>query len=144
MAAKAGGSDTSNLIRCEGLALFGNCRSEDGPGFKDALQLDRQTLMVYTGHLLQKVEQGALPIATVQKRLSSVNQIMVALYADQYVKVASPSKVLGMQRTSVRRSVPQGQDREHVKRVVEVLCGHRQSGAGPSLSWHVPARGDSG
>lgn len=31
-----------------------------------------------------------------------------------------------MRRTSVRRSVPQGQDREHVKRVVEVLCAHQQ------------------
>jgi hypothetical protein len=34
-----------------------------------------------------------------------------------------------MPRTSVRRSVPQGQDREHVKRVVDVLCGHQQSRA---------------
>jgi hypothetical protein len=31
-----------------------------------------------------------------------------------------------MRRTSVRRSVPQGQDREHVKRIVEVLCAHQQ------------------
>lgn len=31
-----------------------------------------------------------------------------------------------MQRTSVRHSVPQGQDREQVKRIVEVLCEHQQ------------------
>jgi len=49
---------------------------------------------------------------------------MAALRGDQYVKVPSPSKALGMRRTSVRRSVPQGQDREHVKRIVEVLCEH--------------------
>jgi hypothetical protein len=30
-----------------------------------------------------------------------------------------------MRRTSVRCSVPQGQDREHVKRIVEVLCAHQ-------------------
>ncbi|MNJ74339.1 hypothetical protein D3C77_712580 [compost metagenome] len=30
-----------------------------------------------------------------------------------------------MQRTSVRRSVPQGQDHEHVKRIVAVLCEHQ-------------------
>jgi hypothetical protein len=36
---------------------------------------------------------------------------------------------LGMRRSSVRRSVPQGQDREYVKRVVDVLCGHQQSRA---------------
>jgi hypothetical protein len=40
--------------------------------------------------------------------------------------VPSPSKALGMQRTSVRRSVPQGQDREHVKRIVDELCEHQQ------------------
>ena len=51
---------------------------------------------------------------------------MAALRGDQYVKVPSPSKALGMRRTSVRRSVPQGQDREHVKRIVEVLCEHQQ------------------
>lgn len=51
---------------------------------------------------------------------------MAALRGDQYVKLPSPSKALGMRRTSVRRSVPQGQDREHVKRIVEVLCEHQQ------------------
>lgn len=30
-----------------------------------------------------------------------------------------------MRRTSVRLSVPQGQDREHVKRIVDVLCEHQ-------------------
>jgi hypothetical protein len=54
---------------------------------------------------------------------------MAALRGDQYVKVPSPSKTLGMRRNSVRRSVPQGQDREPVKRVVEALCVHQQSRA---------------
>jgi hypothetical protein len=76
----------------------------------------------YAGHLRQQVEQGAIGIATAQNRLSSVNRTMAALRGDQYVKVPSPSKALGMRRTSVRRSVPQGQDREHVKRIVDVLC----------------------
>lgn len=31
-----------------------------------------------------------------------------------------------MRRTGVRHSVPQGQDREQVKRIVEVLCEHQQ------------------
>ena len=102
------------------------CRSEDGPGFNDARQIDRQTLLDYAGHLRQQVEQGELAIATAQNRLSSVNRTMAALRGDQYVKVVSPSKALGMRRTSVRHSVPQGQDREHVKRIVEVLCEHQQ------------------
>jgi site-specific recombinase XerD len=102
------------------------CRSEDGPGFNDARQIVRQTLLAYARHLRQQVEQGELAIATAQNRLSSVNRTMAALRGDQYVKVPSPSRELGMQRTSVRRSVPQGQDREHVKRVVEVLCAHQQ------------------
>ena len=105
------------------------CRSEDGPGFNDARQIDWQTLLDYAGHLRQQVEQGELAIATAQNRLSSVNRTMAALRGDQYVEVVSPSKTLGMRRNSVRRSVPQGQDREHVKRVVEALCGHQQSRA---------------
>ncbi|MHC8348233.1 integrase domain-containing protein [Pseudomonas sp. RT4P38] len=102
------------------------CRSEDGPGFNDARQINRQTLMDYAGHLRQQVERGELAIATAQNRLSSVNRTMAALRGDQYVKVPGPSKALGMRRTSVRHSVPQGQDREQVKRIVEVLCEHQQ------------------
>jgi len=32
-----------------------------------------------------------------------------------------------MRRTSVRRLVSQGQDREQVKRIVEVLCENKQT-----------------
>lgn len=101
------------------------CRSEDGPGLNDARQIDRQTLLDYAEHLRHQVEQGAIGIATAQNRLSSVNRTMAALRGDQYVKVPSPSKALGMRRTSVRRSLPQGQDPEHVKRIVDVLCEHQ-------------------
>src|SRR3546814_10103538 len=101
-------------------------RSEDGPGFNDARQIDRQTLLDYAGHLRRQVEQGELAIATAQNRLSSVNRTMAALRGDQCVKVPSPSKSLGMQRTGIRIVAPQGQDHEHVKRIVEVLCGHKQ------------------
>ncbi|WLG48858.1 integrase domain-containing protein [Pseudomonas sp. FP1742] len=102
------------------------CRSEDGPGVNDARQIDRQTLLDYSEHLRQQVEQGAIGIATAQNRLSSVNRTMAALRGDLYVKVPSPSTALGMRRTSVRCSVPQGQDREYVKKIVEVLCAHQQ------------------
>jgi len=102
------------------------CRSEDGPGFNDARQIDRQTLLDYARNLRHLVERGELAIATAQNRLSSVNRTMAALRGDQYVKVPSPSTALGMRRTSVRRSAPQGQDREHVKRIVDVLCEHQQ------------------
>ncbi len=101
------------------------CRSEDGPGFNDARQIDRQTLLDYAEHLRHLVERSDLAIATAQNQLSSVNRTMAALRGDQYVKVPSPSKALGMRRTSVRRSEPQGQDREHVKRIVDVLCEHK-------------------
>jgi integrase len=101
------------------------CRSEDGPGVNDARQIDRQTLLDYAEHLREQVEQGELAVATAQNRLSSVNRTLAALRGDQYVKVPSPSKALGMRRTSVRLSVPQGQDREQVKRIVDVLCEHQ-------------------
>ncbi len=38
------------------------------------------------------------------------------------MKLPSPSKALGMQRTGVRQSLPQGQSREQVKQVVDALC----------------------
>ncbi|WDU63140.1 integrase domain-containing protein [Pseudomonas poae] len=101
------------------------CRSEDGPGLNDARRIDRQTLLDYAGHLRQKVELGELAIATAQNRLSSVNRTMAALRGDQYVKVPSPSKALGMRRTTVRTTAPQGQDREQVMRIVEALHEHQ-------------------
>ncbi|HEX8596370.1 MAG TPA: integrase domain-containing protein [Pseudomonas sp.] len=97
------------------------CRSEDGPGFNDARQIDRQTLQDYAGHLRQQVEQGAIGIATAQNRLSSVNRTMAALRGDPYVKVPSPSGALGMNRTTMRTTIPQDQDCEQVMRMVEAL-----------------------
>jgi len=97
------------------------CRSEVGPGFNDARQIDRQTLADYAMHLRGLVERGDLAIATAQNRLSSVNRTMIALRGDQYVKVQSPSKALGRQRTSVRVLAPQGQDRDQVAQIVEAL-----------------------
>ncbi|WP_226457733.1 integrase domain-containing protein [Pseudomonas sp. AF03-9] len=97
------------------------CRSEDGPGFNDAREIDRQTLANYATHLRGLVERGDLAIATAQNRLSSVNRTMAALRGDKYVKVPSPSKALGMQRTVVRMSAPQGQDNGHVVRIIEAL-----------------------
>lgn len=41
-----------------------------------------------------------------------VNRTMAVLRGVQYVELPSPSKALGMQRTGVRQSVPQDQDRE--------------------------------
>lgn len=51
---------------------------------------------------------------------------MTALRGDQYVKLPSPSKALGMQRTGIRHSVPQGQDHEQVKQVADALCRRHQ------------------
>jgi len=97
------------------------CRSDDGPGLNDARQVDRQILADYAAHLRHLVDRGDLSIATAQNRLSSVNRTMAALRGDQYVKVPSPSKALEMQRTTIRMTVPQGQDREHVMRIVDAL-----------------------
>jgi integrase len=49
---------------------------------------------------------------------------MAALRGDQYVKLPSPSKALGMQRTGVRHSLPQGQDQEQIRQIVDALCRH--------------------
>lgn len=54
---------------------------------------------------------------------------MAALHGDQCVKLPSPSKALGMQRTGVWHSVPQGQDREQVKQIVDALCSRDQGRA---------------
>ncbi|MGO4309059.1 integrase domain-containing protein [Pseudomonas sp. KB_15] len=102
------------------------CRSEAGPGVNDARQIDRKVLADYAAYLRNVVRRGDLAVSTAQNRLSSVNRTMAAIRGDQYVKLPSPSKALGMQRTGIRHSVPQGQDREQVKQIVDALCGHHQ------------------
>ena len=89
------------------LAFVKWCRSEAGPGVNDARQIDREVLSNYAAYLRGLIEQGDLATSTAQNRLSSVNRAMAALRGDQYVKVSSPSKALGMQRTRGRQSVPQ-------------------------------------
>ena len=102
------------------------CRSEDGPGVNDARQIDRQMLADYAMYVRGQVERGELAVSTGQNRICSVNRTMAALRGNQYVKVASPSKALGMQRCGVRQSVPQGQDRAQVKQIVDALCSGGQ------------------
>jgi site-specific recombinase XerD len=108
------------------LAFVKWCRSEQGPGINDARQIDRKVLADYAAHLRDVVGRGGLAVSTAQNRLSSVNRTMAALRGDQYVKLPSPSKALALQRTGVRQSVPQGQDREQVERIVDTLCRHNQ------------------
>ncbi|WP_223513811.1 integrase domain-containing protein [Pseudomonas sp. GL-R-26] len=98
------------------------CRSEEGPGINDARHIDRKVLADYAVYLREVVSRGDLAVSTAQNRLSSVNRTMAALRGDQCVKLPSPSKALAMQRTGVRQSVPQGQDREQVKQIVDALC----------------------
>ncbi|NUT74327.1 integrase [Pseudomonas sp. C1C7] len=105
------------------------CRSEQGPGINDARQIDRKVLADYAAYLRNAVECGSLAISTAQNRLSSVNRTMAALRGDQCVKLPSPSKALGIQRTGVRQSVPQCQDREAVKQIVDALCSSHQQRA---------------
>ena len=102
------------------------CRSEAGPGANDARQIDREVLSDYAAYLRGLVGSGDLAVSTAQNRLSSVNRTMAALRGDQYVKLPSPSKALGMQRSGIRHSMPQGQDREHVQQIVEALCSHHK------------------
>ncbi|MBV4493098.1 integrase domain-containing protein [Pseudomonas oryzicola] len=102
------------------------CRSEQGPGISDARQIDRKVLADYAAYLCDVVRRGDLAVSTAQNRLSSVNRTMAALRGDQYVKLPSPSKALGMQRSGVRQLAPQGQDREQVKQIVDALCRHDQ------------------
>lgn len=102
------------------------CRSEQGPGINDARQIDREVLADYAAYLRDTVRRGDLAVSTAQNRLSSVNRTMAALRGDQCVKLPSPSKALGMQRTGGRHSVPQGQDRGQVKQIVDALCNLHQ------------------
>ena len=97
------------------------CRSEDGPGYNDARQIDRRTLQDYAAYLRQQIQQGELCIATAQNRLSSVNRTLAALRGDQNVRIASPSQALGLRRSSVRTHAPDGQNYQQVRRVLEVL-----------------------
>lgn len=102
------------------------CRSEEGPGINDARQIDRKILTDYAAYLRDADRRGNLAVSTAQNRLSSVNRTMAALRGDQCVKLPSPSKELGMQRTGVRHSVPKGQDRDQVRQIVDALCSRDQ------------------
>ncbi|MCU0089016.1 integrase domain-containing protein [Pseudomonas koreensis] len=102
------------------------CRSEQGPSINDARQIDRKVLADYAAYLRDVVGRGELAVSTAQNRLSSVNRTLAALRGDQYMKLPSPSKALGMQRSGVRQSVPQGQDREQVMQIVDALCSQHQ------------------
>lgn len=102
------------------------CRSEEGPRLNDARQIDREILMRYAAYMRQQVDQGNVGIATAQNRLSSVNRTMAALRGDQYVKIPSPSKALGMQRSSVRGEAPQGQDRAQIELIARALSERGQ------------------
>lgn len=108
------------------LAFVRWCRSDQGPGINDARQIDRKVLADYAAYLRDVVRRGNLAVSTAQNRLSSVNRTMAALRGDQCVKLPSPIKALDMQRTGVRQSVPQGQDREQVKQIVDALCRQHQ------------------
>ena len=103
------------------------CRSDEGPRVNDARQIDREILIRYAVHVREQVDQGNVGIATAQNRLSSVNRTMAALRGDQYVEIPSPSKALGLQRSSVRSEVPQGQDRVQVKLIAQALSGRQQA-----------------
>ena len=103
------------------LAFVKWCRSAQGPGYNDARQIDRQTLLNYAQYLRQQIDRGDLSIATAQNRLSSVNRTLAALRGDQYVKVPSPSQTLGRQRSTIRTVAPQGQDRQQIERITQAL-----------------------
>ncbi|MCO7520947.1 MULTISPECIES: integrase domain-containing protein [unclassified Pseudomonas] len=105
------------------------CRSEQGPSINDARQIDRKVLADYAAYLRDLVRRSDLAVSTAQNRLSSVNRTMAALRGDQCVKVPSPSKALGMQRSGIRHSLPQGQVREQVKEIVNALCRNHQQRA---------------
>lgn len=98
------------------------CRSEDGPGYNDARQIDRQTLQDYAAYLRQQIQQGELCIATAQNRLSSVNRTLAALRGNQDVRIISPSQALGQQRSNVRTRAPDGQDHQQVQRLLHTLA----------------------
>jgi len=103
------------------------CRSEEGPRLNDARQIDREIFMRYAAYMREQVDQGNVGIATAQNRLSSVNRTMAALRGDQYVKIPSPSRALGLQRSSVRSEAPQGQDRVQVRLIAQTLSEQQQS-----------------
>ncbi|KAB0525577.1 integrase domain-containing protein [Pseudomonas brassicacearum] len=102
------------------------CRSDEGPGLNDARQIDREILMRYATYVREQVDRGNIGIATAQNRLSSVNRTMAALRGDQYVKISSPSKALGLQRSSVRGEAPQGQDRAQIELIARALSERSQ------------------
>lgn len=114
------------------------CRSEQGPGINDARQIDRKVLADYAAYLRDLVRRGDLAVSTAQNRLSSVNRTMAALRGDQYVKLPSPSKALGMQRTGVRQSVPKAKTANKFSRSSRRFAAVTRDGPQRSSCWREP------
>jgi hypothetical protein len=68
-------------------------------------------------------------IPTALSRLSSVNRTLATFCGDQHVRISSPSKAIGAQRSNVRTIAREGKDREYVKQIVDALCGNQQPNA---------------
>ena len=75
-----------------------------GPGINDARQIDRKFLIDYAVYLRDAVRHGELAVSTAQNRLSSVNRTMAAIRVNQYERLPSLYKALGMRRTGGRHS----------------------------------------
>ncbi|QYN02369.1 integrase domain-containing protein [Pseudomonas protegens] len=118
------------------------CRSDHGPGYNDARQIDRQTLQDYVAYLRQQIQQGDLCIATAQNRLSSVNRTLAALRGDQQVRVISPSQALGQHRSNVRSRAPDTQDQQQVQQLLQALVEqqHERVAAIVILAWTTGMR----
>ncbi|MEJ1383067.1 MAG: integrase domain-containing protein [Candidatus Sedimenticola sp. (ex Thyasira tokunagai)] len=71
----------------ERFSLFANWLKENH-AIKDMRWIEKSHLVEYAEHLLKKVEQGNLAIATAHNRLSAVNKVLETARADREVWVA--------------------------------------------------------
>lgn len=106
------------------------CRSEGGPGYNDARQIDQETLHEYAAYLRDQIHRGEICIATAQNRLSSVNRTLAALRGDKVLRLANPSMAIGQERSNVRVRIPDGQDYASISRIVTVLVEQRYERVG--------------
>jgi integrase len=122
-----GGHFGTVRAHCDRCRIFARwCSSSDGPGINDAQKIDHQVLADYATYVGGQVERGEIAVSTAVNRLSSVNIGLEALRGDRHLRLPSPSKTLGVQRSRVRHSVPLGQDRAKVQQIVDALCDREQ------------------
>ncbi len=88
-------------------------------GVRDARDVSMELLRAYANNLREQVVEGRTSVSYAQNLLSTANVVIETMRGDSKVRV-SPSSLVG-ERSSVRKSMPQGLDRAKLQVIYDDL-----------------------